>query len=156
MIEIEIPGYHTLRLDRLVLDFNGTLARDGRLIGGVRERLKELLELLEIHVLTADTFGTVCSELGDSGCILGLLPPDEQARGKLEYIRQLGPDGLACIGNGRNDRLMLGAAALGIAVVLEEGVAMEALQSADIVCRSIVDALDLLIHPLRLVATLRS
>lgn len=39
MIEIEIPGGETLRLEHLVLDFSGTLARDGRLLPGVRERL---------------------------------------------------------------------------------------------------------------------
>jgi soluble P-type ATPase len=76
--------------------------------------------------------------------------------GKLKYIQQLGPDGVACIGNGRNDRLMLKEAALGIAVLQEEGAATQTLMAADVVAPSILAALDLLIHPLRLVATLRS
>ena len=35
MIEIDIPGYKTLHLEHLVLDYNGTLAVDGVLIDGV-------------------------------------------------------------------------------------------------------------------------
>ena len=61
-----------------------------------------------------------------------------------------------CIGNGRNDRLMLKSAALGLAVVLAEGIAGETIPAADVISRSINDALDLLLNPLRLTATLRS
>jgi soluble P-type ATPase len=61
-----------------------------------------------------------------------------------------------CIGNGHNDRLMLQAAALGIAVLQTEGAAMAAVIAADILAPGIADALDLLLHPLRLAATLRS
>jgi soluble P-type ATPase len=50
---------------------------------------------------------------------------------------------------------MLQAAALGIAVLGPEGLAAEAWQAADVVMASIHDALDLLLHPRRLVATLR-
>ncbi|MEZ4579581.1 MAG: hypothetical protein R2875_16695 [Desulfobacterales bacterium] len=50
---------------------------------------------------------------------------------------------------------MLRASALGIAVILEEGRPPQT-WSADVVCTSIVSALSLLIHPLRLIATLRS
>jgi soluble P-type ATPase len=51
---------------------------------------------------------------------------------------------------------MLKEAILGIAVIQEEGAAVESLVAADIVTRSILDALDLLLRPLRLTATLRS
>ena len=76
--------------------------------------------------------------------------------GKLKYVEQLGPDVTVSIGNGRNDRLMLEAAALGIAVVQEEGAAVQAVTAAVVVAPNILAALDLLLHPLRLVATLRS
>ncbi|HDS06024.1 MAG TPA: ATPase P, partial [Bacteroides sp.] len=59
MIEIEIPGYKTIHAEHLVLDFNGTLAVDGHLIDGVADQLFRLSADLEVHVLTADTFGTV-------------------------------------------------------------------------------------------------
>jgi soluble P-type ATPase len=62
---------------------------------------------------------------------------------------------VAAIGNGRNDQLMLAAAALGIAVVQEEGAAIESLSAADVVLPDIRSALDLLLFPKRLIATLR-
>ena len=37
MIEILIPGYKTFRFQHLVLDVNGTIAKDGHLIDGTKE-----------------------------------------------------------------------------------------------------------------------
>ncbi len=156
MIEIVIPGYKTLRLEHLVLDYNGTLACDGKRLDGVEERLEALSRQVRVHVLTADTFGKVRSGMEKIPCELSILPVGDQDKGKLEYIQGLGPESTVCIGNGRNDRLMLKNASLGIAVVLEEGAAIEALSEADVVCTRINDALDLLLNPLRLVATMRS
>lgn len=156
MIRIKIPGYKTLRLEHLVLDYNGTLAVDGEPVDGVTRTLTALAEKLQIHVITADTFGKVHARLSSVPCGISILPPEKQDAGKLEYVRQLGSDTTVCIGNGRNDRLMLKAAALGIAVILAEGAAAVSLADADIVCTDILDALALLTHPLRLTATLRS
>jgi hypothetical protein len=47
-----------LTAKQLVLDFTGTLSRDGVLLPGVAERLNKLAENLQLTVLTADTFGT--------------------------------------------------------------------------------------------------
>ena len=156
MIEIDIPGHKVLQLEHLVLDYNGTLACDGQLISGVTQELDSLSESLQIHVLTADTFGRARSGLGDIRCKLSILSPGDQDSGKLGYVEALGSGSAVCIGNGCNDRLMLKAAALGIAVILEEGAAMTTILAADVVCRSIVSALELLSNHLRLVATLRS
>ena len=156
MIEIKIPGYKTLQLKHLVLDHNGTLAVDGILVAGVKESLDRLSVDMEIHVLTADTFGKAKSQLQGVPCKLSILPIDNQDIGKLEYVKKLGAEHTVCIGNGRNDRLMLKASALGITVILEEGTAVDTLVSADIVCKDIVSALELLTNPLRLTATLRS
>jgi soluble P-type ATPase len=156
MIKIKIPGYKTLQLKHLVLDHNGTLAVDGILLSGVKERLKTLSADLEIHVLTADTFGKARSQLEGVPCKLSILPSDDQDAGKLAYIKKLGSEHTVCIGNGRNDRLMLKEAALGITVILQEGTAVATLTSADVVCKDILSALELLTNPLRLTATLRS
>jgi soluble P-type ATPase len=156
MIEIDIPGYKKLALKHLVLDFNGTLACDGILLSGVADRLNALSEKLEVVVLTADTFGKAASELSGVSCSLTVLPLAGQDVGKRSVVERLGSESTVCIGNGRNDNLMLKAAGLGIAVVLEEGAARVTLAAADVVCTSILSALDLLTHPLRLVATLRS
>lgn len=59
MIQVIIPGRETMNLEVLVLDYNGTLALDGQMFESVRESLIRLSYHLEIHILTADTFGTV-------------------------------------------------------------------------------------------------
>ena len=156
MIEVDIPGYKTLRLEHLVLDHNGTLAVDGILAQGVKDCLIKLASDLQVHVITADTFGKAKAQLEGIPCRLSILSTDDQDIGKLEYIKNLDPDRCVCIGNGRNDRLMLLRAALGISVILDEGAAVQTLQAADVLCTGIVPALELLLNPLRLTATLRS
>lgn len=155
-ITITVPGWRTLDLAHLVLDFNGTLALDGRLLVGVEARLQDLASRLRIHVLTADTFGRAKIELGNARCELVVLRPGDEHRQKADYLDRLGADACAAIGNGRNDREMLARAALAIAVLGAEGLASEALAAADIVVPDPVSALDLLLHPQRIAATLRS
>jgi soluble P-type ATPase len=156
MMELDIPGYRRLGLSHLVLDFNGTLACDGRLIEGVRERVLALGQQLEVHILTADTFGRAGKEMEGMGCTISIIPRKQEAEAKFQYIQKLGTEETVCVGNGRNDRFMLKGAAIGIAVVQAEGASIEAILSADVVTSSILDALDLLLKPLRLTATLRS
>ena len=156
MIEITVPGDKTIRLEHLVLDHNGTLAVDGILIEGVSDSLKDLSQYLSIHVITADTFGKAGSQLAGISCELTVLPAGNQTQAKRKFVKRLGSGRTACIGNGRNDRLMLKEAALGIAVILAEGAAVETVVAADVVCTSIIAALELLKNPLRLTATLRS
>lgn len=156
MIEINIPGFRHLRLSHLVLDYNGTLAIDGYLIPQVGEKLTELSHDLYIHVLTADTFGLAKTGLTGLPLDLTIAPPEDQAETKLAFVSNLGLEQVVAIGNGRNDGPMLKAAALGIALVQLEGGAVETLISADIISTSILDALNLLSHPKRLVATLRA
>jgi soluble P-type ATPase len=156
MIEISIPDFGNLCLKHLVLDYNGTLACDGRLMDGVKEELIHLSKSIDIHVVTADTFGKAKAGLTGIPCKLTILTQEYQDQGKLDFIKQLGVSETVCIGNGRNDRLMLQNSALGIAVMLDEGAASLAITSADVVCKDIVSALSLLSHPLRLTATLRA
>ena len=156
MLEMDIPGCRPIRLSDLVLDYNGTIAFDGKIIKGVKERLEVLSRSLGIHVLTADTFGSVRQELSGIACRLSVIPIENQVRAKVDFLRRLGCDTSVCIGNGRNDMLMLKEAALGIAVIQSEGACVEAILAADVVTNSVLDALDLLLHPLRLTATLRS
>ncbi len=156
MITVDIPGYRQLNLSRLVLDYNGTLAVDGNLVAGAGSLLTRLSGDMDIHVITADTFGQVRRGMVGIPCFVSVLPPGNQDQAKLDYITRLGAGQTVCMGNGRNDRLMLKAAGLGVAVILEEGAAAETLIAADVVCKTIIDALELLLEPLRLIATLRS
>jgi len=156
MLEIDVPGYKRLQLSELVLDYNGTLACDGLPLEGIKDLLNALSDKLTVHVLTADTFGKVEQELSEVKCRIIITPQGDQDIRKLDFIKELCPEKTVCIGNGRNDRLMLKEAALGIAVIQEEGAAVETVMSADVVAPDIAAALGLLSNPLRLVATLRS
>lgn len=156
MFEIIIPGYKTLTISHLVMDYNGTLAQDGILLEGVRAPLVDLSETLHLHVVTADTFGLARSQLNGLPCKLAILPVEEQAQAKLAFIQDLGDAQVVAIGNGRNDHLMLQAAVLGIAIIQGEGAARETCMAADVLVPNILAALDLLRFPKRLIATLRS
>jgi soluble P-type ATPase len=156
VVTVEIPSGTTLELSHLVCDFNGTLSVDGVLLPGVRERVLDLSRNLDVHVVTADTFGRAQSELSELPVKVLVLPSDRQTERKIDYIQDLGTEGVVAIGNGNNDAAMLEAAALGICVVQGEGASVASVMVADVVCGSVLDALDLLIHPMRLVATLRS
>jgi P-type E1-E2 ATPase len=156
VIEAEIPGRGTLRLGQLVLDLNGTIALDGELLPHVAERVAALRGDVEIRIASADTFGrldAIASELGVTAA--RLRAGEGEAAQKAAIVRALGADGVVAIGNGANDEAMLREAALGIAVLGREGLAVAALHAADLVVPSIADALDLLLKPRRLRASLR-
>lgn len=156
MIDLDIPGLGDFAIKYLVVDYNGTLAQDGNLLPGVREVLGMLAPQLEIHVITADTFGLAAQHLSDLPVTLTILPDGHQAEAKLDYVKSLGADSVIAIGNGRNDRKMLEAAAIGIFTLQKEGGSLRALSRADVVTTNILDALELLRYPKRLIATLRS
>ena len=155
MIELTIPGRGPLRLQHLVTDVNGTLAVDGVLIGGLARRINALRDRLEIHMLTADTHGRQAVIDEQLNLKATRVQPGGEAGSKAEFVRELGAETVVAIGQGANDAGMLEAAALGICVMSQEGVAVEALTSADILVPDIFAALDLLDKPLRIVASLR-
>ena len=155
MISVSIPPGTRLELSHLVCDFNGTLAVDGVLLPGVAERLRTLSDGFTIHVLTADTFGGARERLAGLPVTVAVLPADRQMERKADYVSELGADGVVVIGNGGNDSAMIENAALGMCVVQTEGASVSSVMVADIVCMSVTDALDMLIQPKRLVATLR-
>jgi soluble P-type ATPase len=152
---IDIPEFGELHIAHIVCDYNGTLAVDGELLSGVSKAINGI-EGVQVHVITADTFGIAETQLKHTTCHFAAAPGSNQARWKHDYISSLGAASTAAIGNGRNDALMLKKAALGIALLQKEGAAVEAIMNADIVCSSILDALDYFSHPRRLIATLRS
>jgi soluble P-type ATPase len=156
MIEIDIPGFKALRLTTAIFDFNGTLARDGHLCDGVPERLRTLAQHLAIHVATADTTRTVRRALAGFPVVVHVMPEEGQRAAKRAFLETCGADTAVAIGNGRNDEALIAGAALSIVVVGDEGCAAKTLVAADIFCTNIRDALDLLIVPTRLIATLRA
>lgn len=155
MLEIAIPEFGLLQLKHLVLDYNGTLSLDGKIAPAAKEKLFQLSQHLKIHILTADTFGTARAELSDVPCEVHVMVGAEQDEQKELYVNNLGALEVVAFGNGRNDRRMLNAVRLGIAVLGREGCAVETLQVADICILDVVDGLDLLLNPKRLEATLK-
>lgn len=155
MLCIDIPGWKNLKLEHLLLDFNGTLAKDGTLIEGVLPLLEELSKELTVHVLTADTHGSVHRQCDAPFFTVHVLDEGSQELGKQAYLNQLGADRCVAVGNGRNDRLMLANAALGIALLQDEGLAAGTLAASDLLFSVIPDVLEALLRPKRLIATLR-
>ena len=156
MIEIEISGMAKIQIEHVVLDYNGTIAINGELIAGVKERLEALAHLVDVHVLTADTYGSVHEQCRDLNVSVEVIGKYAQDREKLRFIESLTCEHCTAIGNGRNDVLMLESAALGIGVIQGEGASTKTLIASDVVFHSINDALDALLHPNRLIATLRN
>jgi len=156
MIKIDIPGFKKIELEHLVLDFNGTIAIDGLFIEGVIGQLVQVSELLKVHVLTADTFGTVEKELKELPITIKILKSEGQDKQKLKYIKDLDSSRVIAIGNGKNDLLMLKESALSIGIIQAEGAYSQILNYTHIISTNINDALSLIISSKRLLATLRT
>ena len=156
MITTRVPGWGEITIENAVFDYNGTLAIDGKLIEGVGQAMNELSSVLNFHVITADTFGKVQSEMQGIECRVVIIPEEKQAEKKLEYAGQLGLEKTLCVGNGRNDRLMVKEAALGVCLIQPESAFSGTLTAADLVCNHILDVFAFLKEPKRLVASLRS
>jgi len=155
MIEIDIPGNKKIEAKHLLLDYNGTLAVDGYLIPEVKGLLFELSKKINIHIITADTFGKVKEEMQGDFCTIKILNKGNEQFQKSEYLQSLNADETICIGNGLNDEFILKQAALCILVIGQEGSSGSCFRTADIVCNNIIDALYLLHNPKRIMATLR-
>jgi P-type E1-E2 ATPase len=154
VIELNIPGHAPIQLKHLVTDVNGTLALDGRLLPGVAKPLLALSDRLEIHLLTADTHGGQAQIDSQLGLVGHRIEPHHEVEAKAGFVRELEGDVFA-IGQGANDAGMLAAAAIGVAVMSDEGLAAETLAAADLLMPNVTTALMLLEQPMRLVASLR-
>ena len=155
MLELNIPSRGMLRLRYLVLDLNGTIALDGKLLPGVSPRLENLSDRLETWLVSADTQGTLSDLAAGLKVRSKRLDAGDEAEQKRAFVEKLGAEGAVAVGNGANDALMLRSASLGIAVIGHEGLAAECLAASDLVVPNIESALDLLLLPRRLLATLR-
>lgn len=155
MIKLEIPGNGELFLDHLVLDVNGTLALDGQLLPGVADLLSSLRDHLTIHLLTADTHGKQTEIDQVLGIKAVLVKPGQEAAQKAAFVKEIGPEYTAAIGQGANDAFMLAEARIGICVLSEEGTSVDTLLSADLAVPDTESALKLFLHPTRLIASLR-
>ncbi len=155
MIDITIPGRGNYTIENLILDLNGTIALDGAIIIGVKEKLVKLSQKLDVIVVTADTNKNAEELVRDLNVTLIKIKKAEENDQKLELLLKKGKDNTISIGNGCNDVYMLKESAIGICVLGKEGASREAMMASDLVVTAINDALDLLLKPNRLRATLR-
>jgi P-type E1-E2 ATPase len=155
MLELIIPGFGEVKIKNVVFDLNGTLAVDGLISDETRRQLKEVAKVLELYVLTADTHGTFNKEAEGLPVTGRITSKAIAAEEKLALVEELGAEQTIAVGNGNNDILMLKTAAIGIAVMGEEGASSQAIASADLVVKTTTDALNLLLYPKRLIASLR-
>ncbi|MBO8128015.1 MAG: ATPase P [Peptococcaceae bacterium] len=155
MLKVNIPGYGQYAFRQVVFDYNGTLATDGLIPPKVAAKLNELASRLQLYIMTADTFGTVREACKNIKAEIKVLTGEPGGPEKEAFVNALGSESTIAFGNGANDALMLRKAGLGVLVLGREGVSREALVNADIIVADIVDGLDLLLKPQRLVATLR-
>ena len=154
-MHIEIPGYKNLDLKYLLLDYNGTIALDGCISEPIKLLIHEIATQLEVFVLTADTHGTATAECVGLPVTLKTFPTDSAMHSKLEILQSLENDSCCAIGNGRNDILMCTNAALSICIMGDEGCCSKLIEHTHVTVKSIENALELLLKPKRLIATLR-
>jgi soluble P-type ATPase len=155
MITIDIPGWGNMDIENIVLDLNGTLATDGKIPTEVKEKINRLSHQAKIYIVTADTQGTASEESSGMDVELLKVSEEDSTEVKFRVLESLDPTKTVVVGNGNNDQLILKEAAVGIAVLGDEGMSVSAMQNADLVVKKISDALDLFLKPKRLTATLR-
>ena len=152
-ISFDIPGKGHYSIENIVFDLNGTLGVDGELRSTTFELLSRLSERVHAYILTADTHNSA-SLLQEHFQVI-VLSGTDTTFAKRDFIKEIGRDHTAAVGNGANDAAMLEESLLGIAVVEEEGCSAKILGKADILIRNIDDAIKLFLNPRRLKATLR-
>ena len=155
MLHFTIPGRGDFVIKNLILDLNGTIAFDGNIIPGVKKRLSLLANHVNIFVVTADTNKNAEQLVKDLNVTLLKIYKENEDSQKLDLVIENGKNETICIGNGANDVSMLKESSIGICVLGKEGAATETIIASNIAVPTINDALDLLLKPHRLIATLR-
>lgn len=149
----QIPNAKSLEIKTVVLDLNGTLSVRGSIVPGVPERLARLRTMgFRVVLLTGDTRGNAA----EIASFLGIeLIKTESGKDKAAAAALLGPETTASIGNGLIDLELMRTVRLRIVTLQAEGVHVQTLMNSDVVVPSIVDALEMLIRPEILIATIR-
>ena len=145
-ISIDIPGWGKRDIRYVISDYTGTLSCAGRLLPGAEDRLRRLDKFVEIHIVSADSFGTAREQLAAIPLPVVILEGEGHDRQKRDYLKNnnIDPRHAAAFGNGNNDRLLLQAVKNhGLAIALDngEGCAVDAILNADIFVVGIANAL---------------
>lgn len=156
MVIAEIPGREDLRVECIVMDLNGTISQRGHIAKGTKERIRRLAQKANLFVLTADTRGNASDLLEGFPVTMKILASENEGQEKADFVKHLGSEKVVYIGNGANDERAMKAAKLGICVMGNEGCYTPTALVSQILVPTIDEALDLLLFPKQLVATLRT
>ena len=154
MILLQRPGQDPLEIEFIMLNFEGTLATDGRVHPKAKDKINLLSKRARIFIFTTGEKESVSAVLRNVKAEVVYLREGEASRGKLDLLQQLGPRRAVAIGSGMSDIEMIQNSGLGIGVMSREGTLSEVIGKADLVFMTVVDALDFLLKPLRQRATL--
>jgi soluble P-type ATPase len=158
-IHLDIPGLGRKHVIALLTDFTGTLSRGGVLSEGVADALTRLAAVLDVHVLTADTFGVAARQLAGLPVKIVFLSSSDHTAEKRARGQALDLSRAVALGNGNNDCLLLeatrDAGGISIAVDNGEGCATATLLRSSLFIVGAANALNLLLEPRGLIATLR-
>lgn len=152
---LNIKGYQAMKIKNILLDYNGTIATDGKLSLEIKEAIQKLSNHLRIHIITANTNESALEELKDMPVDIFIIKGNREDIEKQKYLYEIGNDKTIAVGNGYNDALILKDSIIGIGVIGEEGIAKDAFFNCDIVVKSGLEALELLLKTNRLIATMR-
>jgi len=157
-ITVDIPGFGRRVIRTVVSDYTGTLSYRGKLTPGAKPLLRRLRTLVDLRIVTGDTYGTARQQLRGIA-VPYVLQSKRQDLEKRAFVKRFDLKSVVALGNGNNDRFLLRAVAeaggLAIAVDNGEGCALDALLHAHIFIVGASNALTLLLNPTALKATLR-
>jgi len=154
MILIQRPGQESIEIDYILIDFEGTLASDGRVHPKAKDKINLLSKRTKIYILAKGEKEKIEETLRRVKGELFFLKEEDSSSKKLDLLLTLGAPRAVVIGNGLDDVPLMEKAGLSMAIIGKEGTSGKLIQTADLVFTNIVDALDFLLKPLRQKATL--
>lgn len=154
MISIQRSGMGSLDIHFVLIDFEGTLAMDGRVHPKAKDKVNLLSKRATLYIVTKSSREKVEETLRKMTVEILYVPEGDSSQQKLNLLQRLGPHQTAVIGNGLDDARIMEQAGLGMCVIGKEGSSAEAVAKADLVVTHVLDALDFLLKPLRQRATL--
>ncbi len=156
-IDVKVPWGEKYKINHVVFDLNGTLADHGKIADTTMELLKKLAKETEVYILTADTHETaeeLKKEIKDFAQLV-VLQSNDHALEKAQFVHALGYRETITLGNGGNDYKMVQESVLSFGVIGGEGFYAPLIQKVDILVDSVDHAIEMLINPMKIVATIR-
>jgi soluble P-type ATPase len=141
-------------LEHLIIEIGSIVDGNGDLIDGAATQVGLLQDFLNIHLAVGGIFDALPGFVSELGCVK--VQWMQTGADKVSLVRSLHADSCAAIGGVANDAQMLRDAALSFAVAGSREASLETIATADIICLSITDALDLLLDPDTLIAVMRT